>query len=234
MEETVTIARRFCGPADSGNGGYVAGLLAARLGGSHCSVRLMMPPPLGVPLRIAAEGDEARLLYGDAVIAAAARGDVRVEVPAAPALAAARAAEARFTGLTRHIFPGCFVCGPQRPAPDGLRIFPGTSGDQVAATWTPSADLADANGEVAPEYLWAALDCPGYFAVEAQAGLAVLGSMAAVLHRPVRPGDTMIVTGWAIASEGRKHRVGTALHSAEGKVAAAALATWVTLRAAAG
>jgi acyl-CoA thioesterase FadM len=100
----------------------------------------------------------------------------------------------------------------------------------VAATWRPSDDLADEDGLVRTEYLWAALDCPGYFAVEQQAGLAVLGSLAVAQHRPVRAGETLIVTGWPIASEGRKHRVGTALHDSSGQLAAAAIATWVTLR----
>ena len=40
------IAPRFCGPQDSGNGGYTAGLLAKQLGGS-VEVTLRQPPPLG-------------------------------------------------------------------------------------------------------------------------------------------------------------------------------------------
>jgi len=31
-EDTLTIEARFCGPPDRGNGGYVAGLVAVRLG----------------------------------------------------------------------------------------------------------------------------------------------------------------------------------------------------------
>ena len=36
--------------------------------------------------------------------------------------------------------------------------------------------------------------------------------------------------GWPIDSEGRKHRVGSALHDAEGNLVAAATATWITLK----
>ncbi|HZG44849.1 MAG TPA: hypothetical protein VEZ41_01085 [Allosphingosinicella sp.] len=230
MDDVVSIARRFRGPPDSGNGGYVAGILAKHFGGSACNVRLMMPPPLDVPLRVEIGGSGALLLHEDQAIAEAAAAEVDVKVPPPPTAAAARAAEARFTGLADHNFPGCFVCGPDRSPGDGLRIFPGAAGNQVAATWRPSDDLADDGGLVRTEYLWAALDCPGYFAVEQQAGLAVLGSLAVVLHRPVRAGETLIVTGWPIASEGRKHRVGTALHDSSGQLAAAAIATWVTLR----
>jgi len=33
MTETLTVARRFCGPPTSGNGGYVSGLVAGLIGG---------------------------------------------------------------------------------------------------------------------------------------------------------------------------------------------------------
>jgi acyl-coenzyme A thioesterase PaaI-like protein len=232
MKELVSIDRRFRGPPDSGNGGYVAGLLANSLGGSDCRVTLLKPPPLAVPLRIERTGDNSRLLDGDDVIATAARAAVSLEVPAPPSEEEAQAAERRFSGLTHHIFPGCFVCGPEREEGDGLRIFAGPSRDQVASTWRPRPDLAGADGAVRVEFVWAALDCPGYFAVQNAAGLAVLGTIAATLRAPVRAGELAIVTGWPIATEGRKHRVGTAIHGADGTLLASAQATWITLRAA--
>ena len=51
---------------------------------------------------------------------------------------------ARYVGHRRHNFPSCFVCGPERAPGDGLRDFPGDGRRQVAATWTPGADLAGA------------------------------------------------------------------------------------------
>ena len=54
--------------------------------------------------------------------------------------------------------------------------------------------------------------------------------MSATIHRPVRAGERLIVTGWPIASEGRKHRVGSALHDADGNLVAAATATWITVK----
>lgn len=230
LSETVIIHRRFCGPPDSGNGGYSAGLLARALGGSGCEVTLLKPPPLGVALRIEREGDEARLMHGDEAVASTRRATLDLEVPAPPSLAEARAAERRFAGLTDHIFPGCFVCGPERAMGDGLRIFPGAADGAVASTWRPGADLAGEDGALQPEFIWAALDCPGYFAVQAKAGLALLGRMSAVRHAPLQPGRETVVTGWEIASEGRKHRVGTAIHDEDGKLIAAAQSTWITLR----
>lgn len=229
---SVRIERRFRGPPTSGNGGYVAGLVAAALGGSNCTVTLKSPPPLDSDLALETRDSIATLAEGDRVIVTAAREPVEIEVPKPPSLEAARESEPRFTGLSHHVFPGCFVCGPAREGGDGMRIFPGPLGDrdrQVAATWEPDRDLADADGVVRPEFVWAALDCPGYFAAEEAAGLALLGKMAATIHRPVRAGERLIVTGWPIASEGRKHRVGSALHDATGELVAAAAATWISV-----
>ena len=113
-----------------------------------------------------------------------------------------------------------------------MRIFPGALHDKdrrVAAIWTPDESVTGEDGLVRPEFLWAALDCPGYFATEDKAGLALLGRMSAVIHRRVHAGEPLIVTGWPIDSAGRKHRVGSALHDGDGELVAAAQATWITL-----
>ena len=47
IAETFTIARRFRGPSQSGNGGYVCGRLARHVAGPAL-VRLRAPPPLDV------------------------------------------------------------------------------------------------------------------------------------------------------------------------------------------
>lgn len=229
---TVRIERRFRGPPDSGNGGYVAGLVAAALGGSNCTVTLKSPPPINRDLTLETHVTAATLFDDDAIVVTASTGSVEIDVPHPPSLAEARDAEPRFVGHSSHIFPGCFVCGPERDAGDGMRIFPGhlhDSARQVAATWTPDESVADEFGFVRPEFLWAALDCPGYFAAETNAGMALLGRMSAVLHRKAPVGAPLIITGWPIDVDGRKHRVGTALHDTHGNLVAAATATWITL-----
>ena len=223
------IDRRFHGPPDSGNGGYVAGVVAGVLDGSACTVTLHRPPPLARPLELRTTLRGAELLDGDQLIASAVPAELDLEVPAPPAIEDARAAQGRFVGHHRHHFPSCFVCGPQRASGDGLAIYPGTLGSEVAATWTPGADLASTNGSARSEFLWAALDCPGYFAVEQAAGLALLGRMTARMERAVPVGEPLIVTGWAIASEGRKHHVGTALHDRHGGLVGCARSTWITV-----
>lgn len=233
----VRIERRFRGPPETGNGGYVAGLVAAALGGSHCTVTLKSPPPIDQDLTLETDDMSASLFREDDIVVTASREPLDIQVPPPPTFGEAHDAEPRFSGHSHHIFPGCFVCGPERDAGDGMRIFPGALHDKdrrVAATWTPDESLAGEDGLVRPEFLWAALDCPGYFATEDKAGLALLGRMSAVLHRGVRAGEPLIVTGWPIDSEGRKHRVGSALHHANGELVAAARATWITLNEARG
>lgn len=230
---TVRIERRFRGPPTTGNGGYAAGIVAAALGGSNCTVFLKAPPPLDEDLTLTTDDTAATLFRDDQIVVTASKERVEIDVPPPPTLAEARDAEPRFTGHSHHIFPGCFVCGPERDAGDGMRIFPGSLHDseqRVAATWTPDETVSDDEGSVRPEFIWAALDCPGYFAAEDKAGLALLGRMSAVLHRSASAGEPLIVTGWPIDSEGRKHRVGSAIHDEKGELVAAATATWITLK----
>lgn len=193
-------------------------------------VTLKKPAPLDCELRVEGSDDEAWLCHGDDLLAHAERRPVVIDVPTPPALDEACRAEARFRPDI-HLYPGCFVCGPDREAGDGWRIFPGAiAAGRVAAGWTPAAEFADADGVVCSQFVWAALDCTGYFAVQDAAGLALLGRMAVVIHHPVPSEKPLIVQGWAMGSDGRKHRAGTALHDADGELLAAAEQVWVSLK----
>lgn len=226
----VRIDRRFNGPPNSGNGGYFAGLLARELGDSDVVVTLRRPAPLDEDLTIERSDGGASLHHGTQLLAVAEQAAVAIDVPAPPTLEEARAAEARFK-QHRHLYPGCFVCGPDRAPGDGWRIFPGRIGAKnVAASWTAAAEFADDSGHVRPEFIWAALDCPGYFAVEDAAGLALLGKIAVRIDAPVSAGEPLIIQGWGQGSDDRKHRAGTALHDARGRLLAVADQVWVSLR----
>jgi len=166
------------------------------------------------------------------LLASARPYELAMTVPPAPSMNDANAAQQRFEGIVRHDLPGCFVCGPNRDPGDGLRIFAGPlegSTPAVAALWTPDASLADRNETVASEFLWAALDCPGFFAIRPVSGLALLGRFAARLLEPVRVGETLIVNGWALRHDGRKHQAGTALYRQDGSLVAFAEATWISI-----
>ena len=56
MTDQFTIPKRFCGPPDSGNGGYVCGLLAGYVEGD-AEVTLRMPTPLERPLDVVRDKD---------------------------------------------------------------------------------------------------------------------------------------------------------------------------------
>lgn len=236
----ITIKGRFCGPPGSANGGYCCGVLAASFGAAEgpVQVRLRRPVPLDRPLRVSASaGASAELWHGDELVAEALAVERLVldrlvlELPAPPTFAEAAAMSARYAGFERHPYPGCFVCGPQRSVGDGLRIFagPGAEGKTVAAPWKPDRSLGDARGQVQPPYLWAALDCPGYFAVQGRAQRALLGTMTAELRAPVRAGEPCVVLGWPLQQEGRKLHAATALWAEDGKVRGVARQVWIAV-----
>jgi hypothetical protein len=213
----VIIPPRYNGPPTSANGGYAAGLLSEALGGGF-DVTLKQPPPLGVDLDLV--GNELRL--DDVVIAEARRITERLDAPEPVSLEEAEAASKRYAGLEHHAYPTCFTCGPERE--DGLGIFPGpVEGREgiVASPWTPREPPR-------PEIVWAALDCPGGWAVDDfQREGVLLGRMAAAIHALPEIGRPHVVMGWRIGEDGRKRYAGSALFTTDGELLAAARSTWI-------
>ena len=227
---TLTIASRYKGPPASGNGGYVCGLIAVTVQ-ADLRVRLLSPPPLDTPLELEPEGNDAWVL-SSAVgpVARAVAGRLELDVPGPPQYVQAVWASQHYPGFREHAFPECFVCGPHRRRGDGLRIFPGMLDTGiVAAPWLPADNLDGGDGKVAVEFLWAALDCPGYFAVSGGRRVMVLGEMQAHVDRRVHVGEPCTVIGWKIGAEGRKHYAGTAIFDEDGELCARARATWIEL-----
>lgn len=226
VEETVSIATRFRGPPDSGNGGYTCGCLA-RLVGEPVEVTLRKPPPMEKML-VVRGGD---LLDGDVVIATAVRAALQLEIPERVSFAEAKERSRHYIGADAHLVPGCFVCGPGRAPGDGLRIFPGRSapGQPAAAPWIPDASLCDERGEVRKEILWASLDCPGYFGAMDSMQMALLGRMAGAIDRPVRPGERCVIMGWRLGGEGRKVHAGSALWNEAGELVGRSQQTWILI-----
>ena len=234
----LTIPSRFCGPPDSANGGYACGRIAAYVDG-QATVTLRQPPPLATPM--AAERDDhgtlrihhARTLIGEAT---SSPGRLALEIPGPVSMAEAHAAAGRARYYRDPFFPTCFVCGPDRRAGDGLRIFPGpVAGRSLwAAPWTPDPSVCDASGKVRPEVVWAALDCPSGIAVGEAVGLAqdtaiLLGRMTvSVTALPVAGGQYQAIA-WPAGQDGRKLTAGSALLGPAGQVLAAASALWLTV-----
>ena len=227
---TLTIARRYNGPPDSANGGYVCGAFAVATG-EGLRVRLLAPPPLERPLavQVGDAGESFWLRDGDTPVAKAVPAQLQLDVPAAPPYVQAVWASQHYAGFRQHNFPDCFVCGPHRRRGDGLRIFPGVlDSGIVAAPWLPADDLDGGDGKVAVEFHWAALDCPGYFAlVGDRPRKMLLGEMQAHVDRRVHVGESCTVIGWALGVDGRKHHCGTAIFDEDGELCARAKSTWI-------
>jgi hypothetical protein len=226
-----TIPHRYCGPPESGNGGWVCGTVAAHVPTTvprpAVTVRLASPPPLDRPLELLAEVADGALLVrlldrGHLVASGTASADLVDDVPPAVTLEQARAAETRFEGLTDHPFPTCFACGTGRDPGDGLRLRPGPLDDgsgRYAATWLPD----EATGPL----VWAALDCPGGWSAGIAGRPMVLGTMTARVLALPAVGEPHVILAWQRGSEGRKHHSGSALYSPGGELLARAEATWI-------
>lgn len=242
------VPRRFCGPPDSGNGGWTAGALAAldeadapadRCGSwPAIEVSLRRPPPLDTPLLVTAEAGVTTASYAGAPVATAQRVDrdlTEVE-PVGPGAAAA--AEAAYPGHAFHPFPTCFVCGTEREEGDGLRIFPGPveGAAGIAATWTPHESLhedwhayADEHPRASVAVTWAALDCIGGWAGDLTERLMVLGRMTARVEDLPVIGEPHVVVGEGRGREGRKSFTAATLYDSAGRVVATAEHTWIAV-----
>ena len=236
VTSAMEIPSRFRGPAGRGNGGYVCGRLAAYADGP-ATVTLHRPPPLDTALDVDRDGaGSVRVRDRGALIADAqpARDAPCLEIPAPVTPAQVRAAAGRARYFQDPIFPDCFVCGPARESGDGLRIFPGQlTGRQLwAAPWTPDSSVAEPDGRVRAEIVWAVLDCPGGIAAAEAAGLdtaIVLGRMTARLAARPEVDQPCAVVAWPGARAGRKHTAFSALLGPGGDVLAAARAVWLTV-----
>lgn len=187
------VASRYRGPDGSGNGGYSCGLFAHLVDGD-AEVTLRTPPPLEAQLRV----DGLDIFEADTLVAEVRATTVELELPAPPPRVEPGEPD------PNHPFPNCFVCGPART--DGLRLTPRRYGSVVAAPWRPA--------EVSRELVWAALDCPGAFAVnpDFSRGACVLGRLAVHIEELPLEGEPLAVVGWDLGgADGRRSYAGTAL-----------------------
>ncbi len=230
---SLTVDPRYCGPPGCANGGYLAGLIARHSPKLLC-VRLERPTPLERALEVVADADGGlRLEHSGMIHARALPTSLALQVPSAVSYRDALEASRHFVGFTHHAFPRCFVCGPLRARGDGLRIFAGRvpGRDLVAAPWVPDPALAGSDGKVLPEFMSAALDCPGYFAAREDALPMLLGEFTTHVDRCVHVDEPCVILGWRIRTSGRKYEVGSALFDGSGELCARARAVWIEPRA---
>ncbi|MEV6363922.1 PaaI family thioesterase [Nocardia asteroides] len=238
--ETVTIPDPVHGYPQVAFGGYVAGLLARRSGAETVRVDFRRAVPVATPLLLpVAEPGHATLTDADGtLLARALPAALELTAPPAPSWSAAERATAAALASTERQVTDCYGCGVECAPGHGLRLFtwPVPNRPVVAGAWIPDAGLAGADGDLPPEIVWAALDCPGGFAAWMFQDMA-LGAVTAALTarqlRPVTAGAEHLVHGWAIRGEGRKYTVGVAISTRAGELCALAEALWVVPRDAA-
>ncbi|MEX2122992.1 MAG: hypothetical protein WD795_03795 [Woeseia sp.] len=233
---TIIIERRFRGPPNSANGGYSCGRLAAFIDGP-AEVTLRKPPPLETTMAVVAESGNSIALYdGEQLIATAYPREIADDEVAAPTFGQAVAATARTFDASFHKLPMCYVCGPDRAPGDGLRIFcgPVDANDTdwsgvVAAPWIPEPYMADVNGHVSAEFVWASLDCPTAFAVGSPAGFPtiLLGRQAVTIRQRPGIGEKCIIAAHRTGRDGRKYFAHATLFGEAATPLAYCHATWI-------
>lgn len=229
---SIRVASRFCGPPGSANGGYVSGLVAGAIG-SLVTVRLLRPPPLETDLALVDEGAGCfSVLHGAERVMEARPGELGLTAPPPPSYVEALDASLHAPGLSDHPCPGCFVCGTARARGDGLRLFaaPVPGREIAAAAWLPDGSLSGTDGKIAPEFIAAALDCPGFHALRTGRRLWLLGEYTCHIDRLVHVGEACVISAWRIQLRGRVATVGTALFDEEGGLCALARGTWIEPR----
>lgn len=226
--DPVIVPTRFCGPPDSGNGGYTCGLLARELAGVvECTLRA--PVPLETPLKFERTATGGLLRNGEKTIVEASPTSLNITPPApVPVKMAADAMSSSPALDASHPFPTCFVCGPKRAEHDGLRIFPAPADENLfLAAWTPDSEFGDDEGNLKPEFLWAAMDCPtGFAAGFPTAGRLVTGRLAVQQLKPIRIGESCVLMSWPLGIEGRKHFSAACFYQQD-QLCAVARATWI-------
>jgi hypothetical protein len=117
-----------------------------------------------------------------------------------------------------------------------MRVFPGWLAQRrlAAAAWIPDASVCNETGEVRPEFVWAALDCPSAFPLLEDPAAQkleplVLGRLAAHLEHPAKLGQRLVLSAWSIELGDRSGLAGTALYDESGACLARARATWISL-----
>jgi hypothetical protein len=238
--ETITILRRFRGPPNSGNGGYVCGMLARHITGAM-EVTLRAPPPLETELSVVEVGvGVCELRQGAATIAIGRATTLDLtRLERATYFEALEAEKRTPIKPHEHSLPMCFVCGPDRAPGDGLRLFAGPlvrqhANGAFAVPWMPDASLAAADGLVAPEFVWSALDCPTGYVAQSDpetghfGGLPILlGRLSVRIDGRPRPGERCVVTSWKTGSEGRRLIAEAALFGEEENLLAVSRAIWI-------
>ena len=243
---SVSIDSIYNGPVNCGNGGYISGLLAGFIEGD-AEIRINAAFPVETPLQVKNTDKGIGVYLDDKLLGSARSIQLELTIPTPPDLASATAASQRFDFMHASDPKGCYVCSPLRTGENGLRVFCGALNEViepdssidwptqiekniVAAVWRPSDKICNSVGNIDNIYVWSALDCPGAYAikaVEADAGLQLLGTCTGSIKTPLKPNEDYIISSWKISpNSGRKRFMGVAIHNTTGALMACAEQIW--------
>jgi hypothetical protein len=240
---TLTIPARFNGPPSSANGGYFAARLAACLLAvtagagprTAITVTLRRPPPLEEAMDLVpTETGTLTAWTGDVLIAEAGHFSDGFDEVEPASFDDARSAAQYYGGLVEHPFPTCFSCGVARPESDGLDLRPGLLPNRegvTATSWRPDGSLTDRAGAIKPEFIWAALDCPGGWTVDLVGWPMVLGRMSGQVIAASATGEPCVVMGRLDGRVGRKALTSTTAYGGDGRLLGHARAVWIEVSA---
>jgi acyl-coenzyme A thioesterase PaaI-like protein len=234
VRETVTVDPAYYGFEASGHGGYTAGLVSGLLE-APAEVTIRQRIPLGEPMDVVrSDGRRVELRRDGAVVLQAVPAEPRADIPPSVGLAEAEAATREFRGFTWTPTATCMTCGTERGEGEGLRVFAGPAGDHhglVAAAWVPHANFAGPDGVVADAFVWAALDCPGAWALRRVSDgpyrRSVTVQMTGRVLGQVRAGEPYVVMAWPVPGRRRLLDCASAVYDAGGDLVALATAVWL-------
>jgi hypothetical protein len=197
----VFIDGRFNGPPASANGGYACGVIAA-------AAAEALGGPVAVTLVAPPPLDTSLRLSVAGRRAHVFAGDELVATAAVDAsdVAAPDPVALPLVAQAEAAFTGGPV--PGRPS-------------TVACRWIPDA--------VAPELVWAALDCPGGWTDDPAREAMVLGRMVALIDELPQAGRPYVLVGQRVDRNGRTATNITALYDEDGGLLARAAAIWVAV-----
>ena len=228
----IIIDGQFNGPPESGNGGYVAGLVADLIseGPDTFEIALKAPPPMDTPLTAqTGENGALQLMDGETLLVEGRlKDDWSLDLPEFAPPGPERATR----GSNELGFDNCFVCGSNRTQGDGLCLFSAKKEDpsnQWSAPLIVDPAFCDEKGFFRRRFVVCALDCPGYAAV-GEGELAVLARFVFSVTGTLKAGDEARVHAWPISVSGRKRIAGTAIIAPSGDVIARAEALWITIK----
>jgi hypothetical protein len=178
---------------------------------------------LETDLREVGDDQHLELWDRDTLIAEADAAEVVADPIPFVDLERARDAGGAYPGADSALYNTCFGCGSARE--DGLHIGPGpVSEGLVACVFEP-------RGRVAPEWIWAALDCASGWAWPMHETPLVTGRLTGglLVEEPLDPAGPYVVVAAQLERAGRRRISASALFTAAGARVAALRGTWLTL-----